>query len=43
MSTNRNSLQAEAQWILDTLAFMPFEQCQPLSRQLEHLPTRPGL
>jgi excinuclease UvrABC nuclease subunit len=43
MPTNRNSLRAEAQRILDTLAFTSFEQCQPLSRQLEHIPTRPGL
>jgi excinuclease UvrABC nuclease subunit len=35
--------EKKAQRILDTLAFMPFEQCQPISRQLEHIPTCPGL
>jgi excinuclease UvrABC nuclease subunit len=43
MSTNRNSLKEEAQRMLDTLAFMPFEQCQPINRQFNHIPNRPGL
>jgi GIY-YIG catalytic domain len=39
MSTDRKT----AQRILDTLAFMPFEECQSLSRQFDNIPARPGL
>jgi len=38
-----NSIQVEARQILDTLAFTPFEQCQPLSRQFDTIPARVGL
>lgn len=33
----------EARHILDTLAFIPFEDCQPLNRTFEALPPVPGL
>jgi excinuclease UvrABC nuclease subunit len=38
-----DSIQQEARQILDTLAFTPFEQCQPLSRDFDSIPSRPGL
>jgi excinuclease UvrABC nuclease subunit len=43
MSTNDSELQAQAREILDTIAFRPFEQCQPLTRKFEKLPARPGI
>ena len=38
-----DSIQQEARKILDTLAFTPFEECLPLSREFTNLPSRPGL
>jgi len=38
-----DSIQQEARQILDTLAFTPFEQCQPLSHNFNTIPSRPGL
>lgn len=38
-----NSSQQQAQAIIDTLAFMPFEQCQPITRDFATFPARPGL
>jgi hypothetical protein len=38
-----DSIQQEARQILDTLAFTPFEQCQPLSRKFDTIPARVGL
>ncbi len=35
--------KVEAKAILDTLAFMLFEDCQPLSRGFDSIPARPGL
>lgn len=43
MPTNDSELQAQAQKILDAIAFVPFEQCQPLSRQFANIPARPGI
>jgi hypothetical protein len=43
MSTNDSEIQAQAQRILDTIAFKPFEQCQPLTRTFEKLSARPGI
>lgn len=43
MPTNDSELQAQARRILDAIAFMPFEQCQPLSRGFENIPPRPGI
>ncbi|NEQ44651.1 MAG: GIY-YIG nuclease family protein [Leptolyngbya sp. SIOISBB] len=43
MPANDSELQAQAQNILDAIAFIPFEQCQPLSRDFGHLPALPGI
>jgi hypothetical protein len=43
MPTNDSELQTQAQRILDEIAFTPFEQCQPLSRDFDNIPTRPGI
>jgi excinuclease UvrABC nuclease subunit len=36
-------MQAQAQAILDQIAFIPFEQCQPLTREFQNIPARPGI
>ncbi len=36
-------MQIQAQRILDAIAFTPFEQCQPLSREFCSIPARPGI
>lgn len=41
MSTNDSKLQAQR--ILDAIAFISFEQCQPLTREFESIPARPGI
>lgn len=38
-----DSIQQEARQILDQLAFLPFEQCQPLSRDFGSIPGKVGL
>lgn len=43
MPTNDSELQAQARKILDAIAFTPFEQCQPLSREFDNIPARPGI
>ncbi|MBD2438223.1 GIY-YIG nuclease family protein [Nostoc sp. FACHB-110] len=43
MPTNDSELQIQAQIILEAIAFMPFEQCQPLSREFATIPARPGI
>ncbi|MEG4116720.1 GIY-YIG nuclease family protein [Microcoleus sp. N9_B4] len=43
MPTNDSDLQIQARRILDTIAFIPFEQCQPLTRGFESIPARPGI
>lgn len=43
MSTNDSDLQIQARRILDAIAFIPFDQCQPLSRGFENIPSRPGI
>jgi excinuclease UvrABC nuclease subunit len=40
---NNSELQVQARKILDTIAFTPFEQCQPLTRGFENIPARPGI
>jgi excinuclease UvrABC nuclease subunit len=35
--------EKQAQIILDQIAFIPFEQCQPLSREFQSIPARPGI
>ncbi|MBN8562356.1 MAG: GIY-YIG nuclease family protein [Leptolyngbya sp. UWPOB_LEPTO1] len=43
MPSNDFELQAQARRILDAIAFIPFEQCQLLSREFNSLPARPGI
>ncbi|MCJ8279782.1 MAG: GIY-YIG nuclease family protein [Rivularia sp. ALOHA_DT_140] len=43
MPTNDSELQIQARKILDAIAFTPFEQCQPLSREFASIPARPGI
>jgi excinuclease UvrABC nuclease subunit len=43
MTTDDSDLQAQARNILDVIAFTPFEQCQPLSREFSSIPARPGI
>jgi hypothetical protein len=40
---NNSPLQVQARQILDSIALMPFEQCQPLTRGFESIPPRPGI
>jgi len=40
---NDAEIQTQARSILDTIAFTPFEQCQPLSRDFSDIPDRPGI
>jgi excinuclease UvrABC nuclease subunit len=43
MPMSDSELQAEARKILDAIAFIPFELCQPLTRGFESIPARPGI
>ncbi len=43
MATSDAELQAQAHTILDAIAFKPFDQCQPLSREFRDIPARPGI
>lgn len=43
MPTNDSELETQARRILDAIAFIPFEQCQPLSREFDSIPARPGI
>jgi GIY-YIG catalytic domain len=43
MSMNDSNLQTQAVSILNAIAFTPFEECQPLSRELSSIPARPGI
>ena len=43
MSANNSELQAQARKILDAIAFVPFERCQPLNRHFDDIPQRPGI
>jgi len=43
MPTNDSELLIQARRILDAIAFSPFEQCQPLSREFGDIPARPGI
>jgi excinuclease UvrABC nuclease subunit len=43
MPTDDSQLQTQARQILDAIAFTPFEQCQPLSREFRTIPARPGI
>jgi hypothetical protein len=41
--TNHSEIQNQARSVLDAIAFTPFEQCQPLSRDFRDIPDRPGI
>ena len=43
MPTNDFALQIQARKILDAIACIPFEQCQPLTREFDNIPARPGI
>ena len=43
MPTNDSDIQIQARRILDAIALIPFEQCQPLTRGFESIPARPGI
>ena len=43
MPTNDSELPIQARRILDAIAFTPFEQCQPLSREFGVIPARAGI
>ncbi|MUG94830.1 GIY-YIG nuclease family protein [Scytonema sp. UIC 10036] len=43
MPPNDSELQKMAREILDAIAFTPFEQCLPLSREFGKIPARPGI
>lgn len=43
MTTSDSELQDKARRILNAIAFIPFEQCQPLTRDFESIPARPGI
>jgi hypothetical protein len=41
--TNNPEIQNQARNVLDAIAFTPFEQCQPLSRNFGDIPDFPGI
>jgi excinuclease UvrABC nuclease subunit len=43
MPTHNSEIQAQARAVLDQIAFMPFEQCQALTREFQYIPARPGI
>ncbi|MFN6010021.1 MAG: GIY-YIG nuclease family protein [Microcystis sp.] len=43
VSTNNSEIQNQARSVLDAIAFTPFEQCQPLSRDFRDIPDFPGI
>lgn len=43
MPTHESEIQAQAQAILDQIAFTPFDQCQPLIREFQSIPAYPGI
>ena len=43
MPTSDSELQTQARRILDEIAFIPFDLCQPLSREFDGIPSRPGI
>jgi excinuclease UvrABC nuclease subunit len=43
MPTHNSEMQAQARAILDQIAFIPFEECQPLTRAFQSTPARPGI
>lgn len=43
MSANNFELQAQAQEILDEIAFVPFELCHPIGRRFSNISPSPGI
>ena len=43
MPTHNSEMKAKALAILDQIAFLPFEECQPLTRDFQGVPARPGI
>lgn len=43
MPINNEEFQAQARRILDAIAFTPFKECQPLTREFQSIPARPGI
>ena len=43
MPPNNSEVQIQAREILNSIAFTPFRECQPLNREFDSLPARPGL
>jgi excinuclease UvrABC nuclease subunit len=43
MPTHNTEIQAQAKVILEQIALIPFEQCQPLNREFQNIPARPGI
>lgn len=43
MPRNDSEVQIQARRILDAIAFTPFEQCEPLSRDFSNITPRPGI
>jgi excinuclease UvrABC nuclease subunit len=43
MPTHNSEMKAQALAILDQIAFLPFEECQPLTRDFQSVPARPGI
>ncbi len=41
--TNNSEIQNQARSVLDAIAFTPFEQCQPISRDFSEISDRPGI
>ncbi|NLQ05069.1 GIY-YIG nuclease family protein [Cylindrospermopsis raciborskii MVCC19] len=43
MPRYNSEIHNQARRILDAIAFAPFDQCQPLSRDFSDVPDRPGI
>jgi excinuclease UvrABC nuclease subunit len=43
MPTHEPEIQAQARTILDQIASIPFDKCQPLTREFQSIPARPGI
>lgn len=40
---NNVDLRIQAKEILEEIAFTSFEQCEPITRNFDHIPARPGI
>jgi GIY-YIG catalytic domain len=43
MPIDDSDLQAQARKFLNQIAFISFEECQPLTREFQGIPARPGI